>query len=90
MTSTQAPGKSFSASAAAIHPGRTQACTKRTDNGAYLHRSGWVEVAMWGAGEGVGVGGVGVCVGGGEGEQGRGVNVLLVYGQVHDIRRGWR
>lgn len=36
VTSTQGPGSNFTASPAITHPGRTQACTRRTDRGAYL------------------------------------------------------
>lgn len=38
VTSTQVPGRSLKASPAVVQPGRTEACTSRTDKGAYLKR----------------------------------------------------
>lgn len=36
VTSTHVPGRSLRASPAVVQPGRTDACTRRTDKGAYL------------------------------------------------------
>ena len=45
VTSTHVPGRSLRASPAVVQPGRTAACTSRTDNGAYLTGNNFQDIA---------------------------------------------
>lgn len=45
VTSTHVPGRSLRASPAVVQPGRTAACTSRTDNGAYLTGNKFQDIA---------------------------------------------